>query len=657
MDMQDHNPNLYKTKPPSLFEKPETDSDRMVLRSRLTGIVTLVVNIAMIAVVAYIFIQFDIPGQSPVAAVGFAILVMIYGVLSASLVLILNRSVMRSALQREVLQSMVSSYQRRTDELQLAAQVARDASTGTNLTSILQEAVQLVHERFGFYHAAIYLIEEFDDGKYAVMRSAAGSTIGSRSMVEAQYRIQLTDRSIITYVIENAKARVVLDVKQDKQYTASAFLPDTRSELVVPLQVTGMVMGVFDVQSRKEGAFSQQDVIIMQTLADLLAVAIHKAHLHQEIKQHAQQLEYRVQERTQQLATERAQLNAILDAMVEGVVYYQDDEIKYINRAFTELMGYSRTDWEGITLMMRVSKLTEGEVSKLREIMDEDLERKGMWRGEITMRRKDGVEFEAHITATTLDTDATGNDSGTVVIIRDISQEKALQEQKSRFVAYASHELRTPLANIKTRLYLLNKQRHLFDKHYNIILEVTGRMQRLVDDLLAKSRFDRGLIELNCKVTSLNELLTNVVELQQPEAEKKAMKLILTLPDKPLMASVDDDRMTQVFTNLVSNAINYTDNGGKITVTLKTIDDSTAEINVADTGIGIPPQMMDDIFNPFVRADNSSAKGTGLGLNITKQIVELHGGEISVTSELNKGSVFTVRLKLAPQESSTGAAD
>jgi PAS domain S-box-containing protein len=320
-------------------------------------------------------------------------------------------------------------------------------------------------------------------------------------------------------------------------------------------------------------------------------------------------------------------------------------------------MGYSRTDWEGITLMMRVSKLTEGEVAKLREIMKEDLQRDGIWRGEITMRRKDGVEFEAHVTATTLNIHSTQDDGGTVVIIRDISQEKALQEQKSRFVAYASHELRTPLANIKTRLYLLNKQRHLFDKHYNIILEVTGRMQRLVDDLLAKSRFDRGLIELNRKITSLNDLIQNVVEIQQPEAEKKAMTVTVSLPDKPLMASVDYDRMTQVFTNLVSNAINYTNNGGKISVALHTSDDKIAEIHVADTGIGIPPQMIEDIFNPFVRGDNSSAKGTGLGLNITKQIVELHAGEISVTSELHKGSVFTVRLKLVQQESSTGAAD
>jgi GAF domain-containing protein len=246
-------------------------------------------------------------------------LVVFYGILSASLILVLNRSVLRSALQQEVLHSMVRNYQRRTDELQLAAQVARDASAGTNLDSILQEATQLVYERFGFYHAGIFLVEDFDDGKYAVLRSAAGATIGSRTMFESSYRIKLDDRSLISHITENGRARVILDVKQETPYRVNSFLPDTRSELAVPLQVGGKVIGVFDVQSRKEGAFSQQDVIMMQTLADLLAVAIHKANLHQEIEQHAQQLEQRVMERTQELATERAQLNAILDAMVEGV--------------------------------------------------------------------------------------------------------------------------------------------------------------------------------------------------------------------------------------------------------------------------------------------------------------------------------------------------
>jgi PAS domain S-box-containing protein len=655
MDKQDTNRFLYQTAPPGpipLEIQPDDTTEKMVMRSRLTAIVTLIVNIVLIALAAYVFMEFDVPRIVPGAAIGFAALVVFYGILSAIIVVILNRSVNHSALQQEVLQSMIRNYQRRTDELQLAAHVARDATSGTNLDSILQQSVQLVFERFGFYHVGIYLVEESKEEKFAVLKAAAGSTLGTRTLVESHHRMPVGGKGIIGNVTDKGRARVVMDVKQDTQHWTNPALPDTRSEMAVPLQVGGTVIGVIDVQSRKENSFSQQDVMIMQTLADLLAVAIHKANLHQVVEQYNQTLEQRVAARTQELGAERAQLNAILAAMTEGVIYYQDNRIKYINPGFTELMGYSGTDWEGVTLMMRVSKLTEGEVTKLRALMDDELQRSGRWEGDITMRRKDGNEFEAHVTATDLHTEQ-GEENGTVIIIRDVSQERALQEQKARFVSYASHELRTPLTNLKTRLYLLRKQPQLFDKHYEVIAEVIARMQRLVEDLLAKSRFDRGEIELNRKITALNGLLNEVVDLQQHEAEKKAISIILNMPDNPLSASVDNDRITQVFTNLISNAINYTGESGKIAVTMREDSDAMAEITVADTGIGIAPELLENIFNPFVRGDNTATKGTGLGLNITKQIVDLHGGTISVKSEVNKGSAFTVRLKLLQKESVT----
>ena len=104
----------------------------------------------------------------------------------------------------------------------------------------------------------------------------------------------------------------------------------------------------------------------------------------------------------------------------------------------------------------------------------------------------------------------------------------------------------------------------------------------------------------------------------------------------------------QVLTNLVTNAINYTPDGGKVTVVLRELADSRAEICVEDTGVGIPEHMLNEVFQPFFRGDNITARGTGLGLNITRQIVELHGGEIAVESELDKGSRFYVRLNRIP---------
>jgi two-component system phosphate regulon sensor histidine kinase PhoR len=142
----------------------------------------------------------------------------------------------------------------------------------------------------------------------------------------------------------------------------------------------------------------------------------------------------------------------------------------------------------------------------------------------------------------------------------------------------------------------------------------------------------------------LQSIIEAVIELQLDQANAKNQSLTLQMPENTLNALIDEDRITQVVTNLISNAINYTPEGGHITVVLKPFDEEFAEIRVEDTGLGIPPDALEHIFMPFYRADNVQEHGTGLGLHITKQIVELHKGTILVTSELGKGSTFVVHL-------------
>ncbi|WP_420628237.1 ATP-binding protein [Candidatus Leptofilum sp.] len=648
------------TKPPNQnpLGMTQHNSERSLRLSQILGIAALFTSLLLIGFVGFVFRRIDIGQTLPGVIWWFSFFAVTYTLFTASLILILRRTLTHVISQQTILQAMVRNYRRRTDEIQIAAQIARDASAGANLDVILAEAVQLICERFHFYHAAIFLIEETDEGASAVMRAVAGTTRGSYQMLENHHRLPVGGRSIVGHVVAAGQARVVLDVRQDAQHLFNPFIPETLSEMTVPLQVGGHILGAIDIQSREEGAFSQQDVMILQTLADLMAVTIHKANLHEAAQQHAQNLEQSVTERTRELAAERAQLNTILEAMVEGVAYYQGHDLKYINAAFTDMMGYSRSDWEGLTFMMRASHLSDTEVHQLRDVIQDAVKNTGIWRGEIKMRRKDGGEFDAHVTTVEVVTGVGDTiESGTVAIIRDISHQKALEEQKTRFVAYASHELRTPLTNLKTRLYLLKRQPHLFDKHYEVLSDVTERMQRLVDDLLEKSRFDRGMIELNRDTRSLNNLVRDVVEIQRPEAEKKALTLAAHMPPEALMAFIDADRMMQVLTNLVSNAINYTPHAGQISVTLQRKSDDYAELTVQDTGIGIPPDLVNDIFNPFVRADNVTAKGTGLGLNITKQIVDLHDGEITVSSQLNQGTTFTVCLPLAQVGTAKSAAD
>lgn len=353
------------------------------------------------------------------------------------------------------------------------------------------------------------------------------------------------------------------------------------------------------------------------------------------------ELSERFLERTRQLEAERAQMNAILDAMTEGVIYQQGETLVYKNYASQALLGYAPGDWPGLRVLM-----VGGGAREQYEELQQGLREHGHWRGEVLLQRK-GSPLDAHLTAVQI---RDFPEPGVVVVVRDISQQKALQEQRTRFVAYASHELRTPLANLKTRMYLLQRQPEQFLKHFRIIQDVVSSMERLVNDLLMMSRFERGLIELHREVVSLSELVKRVVEMHRPQAQEKSIALTVQVETTALYVHVDPDRIGQVLTNLIANAINYTPDGGSVHVTLQATSGNQADILVEDTGIGIPDDALEHIFQPFYRVDDSTTPGTGLGLSISRHIVDLHKGTLSVQSTLGEGSRFTLRLPLASPE-------
>jgi signal transduction histidine kinase len=240
-----------------------------------------------------------------------------------------------------------------------------------------------------------------------------------------------------------------------------------------------------------------------------------------------------------------------------------------------------------------------------------------------------------------------GASAGAVTVIRDISQEKRLEAQKARFIATASHELRTPLANIKTRLYLMRRQPDKADSHLEVVEYVTDRMRELVEDLLDVSRFEHGIISLVHRPVVLQDLAEYVVQIQRSEADEKSIDVRVIGPGEPVVVSGDASRLTQVITNLITNAINYTPVGGRVEVRVEAISEKAAALHVEDTGIGIPAEMLPHIFKPFFRASDFHG-GTGLGLSIAREIVELHQGRIEVVSTEGKGTCFSVYLDRIP---------
>jgi PAS domain S-box-containing protein len=536
----------------------------------------------------------------------------------------------------EFVQVTQESYriQRQTIQLEVAALIARDAAQAPDMNSILQRATQLIHERFGFYHAGIFMIE--DD--YAVLRAASGSTQGSIDMLQAGHRLRVGEEGIIGAVAILGQARIALDVTMDRTHYVNPHLPDTRAEMAIPLKMDNAVVAILDVQSQQAGAFDDEDVRILQIMADLLTITLNKTQLNETVQAYAQQLEKRVAERTAELANERAQLQAILDNMQEGVIYHRGDIPLYTNIAFNDLFQLPAPEaWQGLRKI--IVSLPNKDSEQIYEELAQAFYEHRHYRRDLRLKRLDGSEFDASVSCTAIDD---GN-RAVVTVIRDISQEKALQEQKQRFLAYASHELRTPITNLKTRLYLLKKQPQRFNDHFNIINQVVGRMQWLVDDLLNHTRLEQGRITLNYDTYSIQDLLENIIQTQKPEADIKNITLSNELPSAPLMLSFDWERLLQVFTNLIANAINYTPKGGKVRVHLEQ-DANNVHIHIVDNGIGIPESTQEILFQPFVRGENVDMKGTGLGLVISRQIVELHEGTLTFKSREGEGSVFMVSL-------------
>jgi two-component system OmpR family sensor kinase len=226
------------------------------------------------------------------------------------------------------------------------------------------------------------------------------------------------------------------------------------------------------------------------------------------------------------------------------------------------------------------------------------------------------------------------------------------QESQRDFVANVSHELKTPLTSIQGFSQALLDGTAATPQEQKqaarVIFDESGRMHRMVLDLLDLARLDAGTFELQHTPVDLSALLHDVAEKMEPQARTHNLEIQVEASNLPVLTG-DGDRLSQVFTNLLENAIKYTPPGGLIKI--KAVQSGPGvQVEVADTGKGISPEVLPNIFGRFFQADPSRSggleHGAGLGLAIVREILEAHGGKISVRSELNKGSTFIVYLPL-----------
>ena len=268
---------------------------------------------------------------------------------------------------------------------------------------------------------------------------------------------------------------------------------------------------------------------------------------------------------------------------------------------------------------------------------------------------KDGSVFPVSLRAWPV-MDAGGEVIGMRGFVRDITDRKRVEEalrdadrRKNEFIATLSHELRNPLAPIRNGLQVLRKtggQGPSAERAQELMERQVEHLVRLVDDLLEVSRVSHGKIELRKERLDLAVVLNRAVDLNREQIDAAGVLLRVALPDAPVLVDADPVRLAQIFGNLLNNAVNYTDRGGHIEVAARRVADE-AVVSVADTGVGIPKEMLPHVFDLFVQGLGRDMGGLGIGLSLVRSLVELHGGQVEAHSDGEaRGSRFVVRLPL-----------
>ncbi len=344
-------------------------------------------------------------------------------------------------------------------------------------------------------------------------------------------------------------------------------------------------------------------------------------------------------------ATEARRANqdrVILENITDGVAMTDvEGRITFANRAVAALLGEAATEGATITDLLAeidenskewTAPSNEGHASVC------ELHRKGHLSERIIRISRQKVN---------------GNQrSGQIWCLRDVTQQKLSEKMRDQFIDTATHELRTPLSNIKAYAETLITEDEINveqQKEFcNIINSEVTRLARFVDDLLSISSMEMGSLSIDRQKVDTARMFSEVFDKVEPLMQQKRIAFVKELPEKLTEIKLDKDKIVAVLVNLLGNAAKYTPAGGRVTLRVK-LDQNTLEFAVADTGVGIAAEELPKVFDKFFRSADSRVQeevGTGLGLSLAQEVVEMHGGEISVESVLNQGSTFLVSIPL-----------
>ena len=530
---------------------------------------------------------------------------------------------------------LLQENRKRMAELAALNELSKSITTLFNFEETLSSIIELIVKMLKSDMGVLTLFNHKDRLLHAAS-PAVGLTLGQIR----DFRLR-SDEGLTGQVFCKGVPMMMNEIDQPTAAVlARAAIPNVKSILAAPLKVKSQTLGVIHVFSKKVNNFIEEDLRLFAILSSQAAVVVNSSYMYQEIEE------------------ERKKDEALLSSIGEGVLAFdQAGKIIMLNTTGEYITGYLEEEVTNKT----PEEVLEFSDREKRPIPSEDLPMKKVLSfgrpitiGEIYLKKRNGEFFPAWLSCAAT-RDADDKVIGGIIVFRDISEELQVEQMKQELISIATHELRTPITGIKGYLDMIlegdtGKVGPETKETIEEITKINQRLADLVDDLLNVGRIEQGRIEIRPVSMDLDKLISDVVGELSIQAKDKNLELKYNKDNKVAAPQIkaDPERVRQVLINLIGNAIKYTEKGS-VAVSMEQ-EEKMVAVHVKDSGIGMDQEAQKRLFKKFYRAKNEKTRqitGTGLGLWITKKLVEMMGGKISVQSEEGKGSTFSFSLPIS----------
>lgn len=558
-----------------------------------------------------------------------------------------NRKMRASLLRKEI------EMQRRMYEVSILKELGERIGYSLNVQKIV-DVITGSLRRLLPYSTVSYMLTG-DEGRI-IFHCVLEESVNKKFVDDVRFRMvnaleALLDRQIKAEDLDESISGTVTD--ETNKATVESFFN-------IPVVINNIPVGLLNVASTKEGLYKEDEITILYTIMNQASTAVSKLE--------------------NILSQEKGKLNAMVESMADGVFMVDiRNRLLVINPAASDMLGITKPQPNMFDVLDALASKID-----IRTKIEESLRT-----GKLIVEEKFpiGDKVLRILISPVKDTEA--KPLGAVVLFHDITKETAIEKMREDFTSMMVHELRSPLTGIRSIANLLREdkiknERQKYQDFIDLIVTNSASMLDLVNDLLDVAKLESGKFQVMKKETNLSNLLKMRFESYKTLADEN--KLTLEVKEEPGLPpmQIDENKIGQVLNNLLSNAIKFTKVGGKVTISafkanagqalidkvsqmgmiwpgIKTdakLDKDSVVMAVTDTGMGIPENELDKLFNKFTQLEQSAAsekKGTGLGLVISKGIVEAHGGHISLFSEAGQGTTFYFTLPLSLSAGSSNA--